>query len=207
MMLRRAVPLVCAAALVLAGCSTPSDVTQSAGSEPVPTEDAPATGSGAVPDQLRASLPPCPTSSGAAEVARGLPPTTLPCLGPGDPVRLSGLRGTPMILNAWASWCGPCRAELPALASFSEDAGGEVAVLGLNALDDGEAAATLWSQLAMPFPSVVDADGATRAPLRWIGLPVTYFVAADGTVVYRHDGAVTEAQEWAALAEQHLGIA
>jgi cytochrome c biogenesis protein CcmG/thiol:disulfide interchange protein DsbE len=205
MTVRRAVPVL-AAGLLVAACSQPVDVTQSAGSAPAGSAAAPTTGSGDVPAQAQAGLPACPASTDAAEVAQGLPPTTLPCLGPGDPVTLSGLRGTPLILNAWASWCGPCRAELPALASFSERAGGDVEVLGLNAIDDGEAAATLWSQLSMPFPSVVDADGATRAPLRWIGLPVTYFVDADGAIVHRHDGAVTEADEWAALAEQHLGV-
>jgi cytochrome c biogenesis protein CcmG/thiol:disulfide interchange protein DsbE len=193
--------------VLLAACSQPADVTQSAGTAPAASAAVPATGSGEVPEDVRGALPPCPVSTEAAEVARGLPPIALPCLGPGDPVTLSGLRGTPMILNAWASWCAPCRQELPALASYSEAADGEVVVLGLNVIDDAEAAATLWSQLAMPFPSVVDAEGATRAPLRWIGLPVTYFVDAGGTVVYRHDGAVTEAAEWAALAEQHLGVA
>jgi cytochrome c biogenesis protein CcmG/thiol:disulfide interchange protein DsbE len=205
MTVRRAVPLV-AAGLLLAACSQPVDVTQSAGTAPAGSAADPVTGSGDAPAEVQAELPPCPDSVDAAEVARGLPPIALPCLGPGDPVTLSGLRGTPSILNTWASWCGPCRAELPALAAFSERAGGDVEVLGLNAIDDGEAAATLWSQLSMPFPSVVDADGATRAPLRWIGLPVTYFVDADGVIVYRHDGAVTEADEWAALAEQHLGV-
>ena len=205
MTVRRAVPLV-AVGLLLAACSQPVDVTQSAGTAPAGSAVAPVTGSDDVPAEVQTGLPPCPVSVEAAEVAQGLPPTALPCLGPGDPVTLSGLRGTPLILNAWASWCAPCRAELPALAAFSELAGGDVEVLGLNAIDDGGAAATLWSQLSMPFASVVDADGATRAPLRWIGLPVTYFVDADGAIVYRHDGAVTEADEWAALAEQHLGV-
>lgn len=195
-----------AAALLLAACSAPTDVTGSAGSPQEPTPGTAPAGSADVPDDLRAILPPCPTSSEVPEVANGLPAVTLSCLGPGDPVALSGLRGTPMVLNAWASWCQPCRAELPALASYSEQAEGEVAVLGLNALDDAEAAATLWTQLTMPFPSVSDPEGATRASLRWVGLPVTYFVDSTGMIVYRHDGAVTDVEQWAALVEQHLGV-
>jgi cytochrome c biogenesis protein CcmG/thiol:disulfide interchange protein DsbE len=203
---RLAVAAAAVAALLLAACSPPTDVTESAGS---PQESAPGpapAGSADMPEDLRSVLPPCPTSSDAPEVARGLPAVLLPCLGPGDPVALAGLRGTPMVLNAWASWCQPCRAELPALASFAEEADGRVAVLGLNALDDAEAAATLWAQLAMPFPSVSDPEAATRSSLRWVGLPVTYLVDSEGMIVYRHDGAVTDAEEWAALVEQHLGV-
>lgn len=204
-MSRRAAGLVLAA-LLLAACSSPTDVTDSAG-DPTQRPSAPAVdGGGDVPPELQARLPACPTSIEAAEVAQGLPPVALPCLGPGEPVTLSGLRGKPLILNTWASWCSPCRAELPALASYSESAAGEVEVLGLNAVDDAEAAATLWAQLAMPFPTVADSDGATRAPLRWVGLPVTYFVDAQGAIVHRHDGAVTDPEEWADLAEQHLAV-
>lgn len=202
----RSLAVMAAGALVLAACSQPTDVTQSAGSAQDP-QSSPAPAEGAdIPGELRAALPPCPPSTDAPEVARGLPATPLACLGPGDPVALSGLRGTPMVLNAWASWCQPCRAELPALAAYAEQAGGKVAVLGLNAIDDAESAATLWAQLAMPFPSVADPDGATRSSLRWVGLPVTYFVDGGGVIVSRHDGAVTDAGEWAALVEQHLGV-
>jgi cytochrome c biogenesis protein CcmG/thiol:disulfide interchange protein DsbE len=202
----RRLAVMAAGALVLAACAQPTDVTQSAGSSQDPQPSTASAAGAEIPDDLRAALPPCPPSTDAPEVTRGLPATSLPCLGPGDPVALPGLRGTPMVLNAWASWCQPCRAELPALAAYAEQAGGRVSVLGLNAIDDAESAATLWAQLAMPFPSVADPDGATRSSLRWVGLPVTYFIDAGGVIVSRHDGAVTDPGEWAALVEQHLGV-
>ena len=190
-----------------AACSGPTDVTGSAGTPVTPAQtERPGTAVGAVPDALRDSLPPCPASGGAAAVDGGLPPMPLECLGPGGPVVLPGLAGKPLIINAWASWCQPCRSELPALASFSREAGEDVTVLGLDVLDEPAAAAALWAELDIPFPSVVDPDGATRPGLSWVGLPVTYFIDADGAIVHRHPGAVTDVDQWRSLAAEHLGI-
>lgn len=199
--------IVCAAVLALAGCSSATDVTFGAGDPVSPSESA-ASGAGPaadVPADLRASLPQCPRSEPLPAVTGGLPAVELACLGPGDPVLLSGLRGTPLIVNAWASWCQPCRTELPALASFSSQSSGEVSVLGLDVADDPTAAAQLWDELRLPFASVTDPDSLTRPGMSWIGLPVTYFVDADGVVVYRHAGAITEVEVWQALAAEHLG--
>ncbi len=195
-----------AAALLVAGCSQPTDVTGSAGG-PATSTDAPRPRPTAdVPPDLRAVLPACPASSDLPAVEGGLPAVTLACLGPGEPVLLSGLRGRPLILNAWASWCQPCRTELPALASFSQLNGAEVAVLGLDVADDPAAAAALWSELGIPFGSVIDPDATTRAGLSWIGLPVTYFVDAGGAIVARHPGAIDTVEQWQALAAEHLGV-
>ncbi len=193
--------------LLLAGCGSATDVTSSGGSpvSPAPAPSAPSVAVD-VPAELRASLPPCPASGAADPVAGGLPDVVLACLGPGDPVRLAGLRGTPMIINLWASWCQPCRAELPALASFSREAGEEVMVLGVDAADDPQAGAQLWTELGIDFPSAADPDSLTRPGLRWIGLPVTYFVDAEGVIVYRHPGQITEVDQWRSLAREHLGV-
>ena len=197
--------LVVLLAAACAGGGT--DVTGSAG-QPTRAQSDPVAPPAADADpQLLAGLPPCPDAAPAEAVPDGLPAITLACLGPGGPVTLSGLAGTPVIINAWASWCQPCRSELPALASFSQRASKEVAVLGLNVADAPDAAAALWSELAIPFPSVTDPDSTTRAELSWIGLPVTYFVDERGVIVARHSGAVTDPDTWQRLAEQHLGIA
>ncbi len=202
----RAVAAIAGLLLLVSACSEPVDVTDSAGTTAPASAPAEPAGGGDVPPELRGALPACPESSDAAEVPDGLPNDALACLGPGGPVRLSGLRGTPLVLNVWASWCQPCRSELPALAEFASQSGDAVSVLGLDAMDDAGAAAALWSQLAMPFPSVADPTGTTRPDLTWVGLPVTYFVDADGTIVYRHAGAVTDPDEWASLARKHLSI-
>ena len=201
--------LLAATALVfvVTACSTPTDATGGAGTEVSPTGEQPTvTASVDVSEELLGQLPACPPAGDAAAIEGGLPDVTLACLGPGEAVRLAGLRGTPLIVNVWASWCQPCRTELPALASFSRSAQGEVAVLGIDAADDPQAGAQLWQELDMPFPSVADPDSLTRPGLQWIGLPVTYFVNPDGAIVHRHPGQITEPTEWQDLAREHLGV-
>lgn len=195
--------LLAAAVLLLAACSAPTDVTDAAGTA-APVDGGPAGPSPALEAALVAGLPPCPPTTKGPAVPDGLPDLVLECLGPGGPVAMSGLRG-PLVLNTWASWCPPCRAELPALAEFAEQIGPGVSVLGLNVSDSPAPAAALWREDAMPFPSVVDPQAATRPGLRWVGLPVTYFIDEAGRVVGRHDGAITSPEGWKQAYERHLG--
>jgi len=120
-------------------------------------------------------------------------------------VDLAALRG-PLVLNVWASWCPPCRAELPALAEVARSAGDRVAFLGIDVVDDAAAATALMQQLKVPYPSVADEQGATRGPLRWVGPPVTYFVAADGRIAGEHRGQITSAAVLRGLIEKYLGV-
>ncbi len=106
----------------------------------------------------------------------------------GGKVHLTQLRGKPVVLNFWASWCGPCRAEMPVLARAWERYGRHVHFLGVNVLDDPEDARRFAAQLAVPFPSAHDPRGDT---LRWfqvVGLPSTVFVTAEGTLAKVHPG-------------------
>jgi hypothetical protein len=80
-----------------------------------------------------------------------------------------------------------------------------VAVLGLQAADDAGAGAALWRELGVGFPSVSDPAATARPGLAWSGLPVTYFVAADGRIVQRHVGAITSAADWQQQAAQVFG--
>jgi thiol-disulfide isomerase/thioredoxin len=67
----------------------------------------------------------------------GLPEVTLECLTGGPAVRLSDLRGKPLLINVWAQWCGPCRLEAPFLAKLAAEAvvGGKLAMLGIDIAD------------------------------------------------------------------------
>lgn len=110
-------------------------------------------------------------------------------------------RGSILVINVWATWCDPCRDELPAFvrtAAAYEDRG--VRFLGINYQDD-RAAASAWIErdYAIPYPSIYDPSGESAAAFGFPGLPDTFFVDASGTMRFRAFGELTEAQLRATL--------
>lgn len=209
--MRRPLVVLAAGLLVLgvAGCSTPSGagdrVSPAATSTPVASgsaEPAPA-------DLVAAAdLVDCPVSDPEVPArADGLPDLTLPCLGDGPGVRLAGLRGTPTVVNLWASWCEPCRDELPLLADLSAAAGTSLRVLGIDVQDSPGSALSLLADTDVHYASVRDDDTQTKAPLRWTGLPMTLFVDADGAITHVQRGTITSAEQLRQLVQEHLGVA
>jgi len=137
----------------------------------------------------------------------GLPDLTLPCLGGGPDVDLSGLEG-PMVINLWASWCGPCRKEMPVLEEFHERYGDRVPVVGIDYQDQQPGAALdLAVETGVSYPLLADPGGDLNAldplpPIR--GLPYLLFLDADGELAVV-PGGVETADELVDLANQHLG--
>ena len=108
-------------------------------------------------------------------------------------VALRELRGTPLVLNFWASWCDPCRAEAKRLETAWKQQSG-VLFLGLDAQDAREDAGDFISQFGLTFPHVRDPGNDTQRAWGVTGLPETYFITADGRVVGHVIGTVDEQQ-------------
>ena len=190
---------------VLAACGSSDAGTRVS---PGPGDTAPTLGAlslgSADPSLLAAAnLRPCPRSGSAEARGDGLPDVTLPCLGEGPAVRLAGLRGGPTLVNVWASWCGPCRGELPMLQRAS-DAG--LRVVGIDLLDQPDAATSTLRALGVTFPSVQDPSGQLRADLGLVATPATLFVNPDGEIVHVKLGAFSGDAELSSLAGQYLSV-
>lgn len=103
--------------------------------------------------------------------------------------RLEELRGTPVVVNKWASWCGPCRLEFPFFQSQAEERGAQVAFLGDLANDSQDAGETFLQELPLPYPSYLDPDqeisAAIGAPSNF---PATAFYDSKGELVYTRQG-------------------
>lgn len=134
-----------------------------------------------------------------------LPDEALPAFGGRGTVALSDYRGAPLILNFWASWCGPCVEEMPALQEVA-DRGGDLAVLGVNLQDDPDAAGELVRSLGIRYDLAVDPQGDLFSALGGFGMPTTLFVDASGVIRYRFTGPL-DADRITDLATEHLGVA
>jgi thiol-disulfide isomerase/thioredoxin len=104
---------------------------------------------------------------------------------------LDDLRGTPVVVNLWASWCEPCKREMPMLSEAAE-AHRDVQFLGVDTLDAREGAEEFIARFGVPFPSLFDPDGVIRTDLDSFGLPVTVFFDADGNQVGKVDGELSQ---------------
>ena len=109
--------------------------------------------------------------------------------------RLAELEGVPILINKWASWCGPCRFEFPFFQSQAIERGGEVAFLGLDSDDSDEAARTFLEELPLPYPSYTDPDQELAESLdAEREFPATVFIDSRGEQVYvKRGGYASEA--------------
>lgn len=122
-------------------------------------------------------------------------PTTVPGLFGSDEGRfkvlLGQLKGTPVVVNIWASWCGPCRDEAPLLSAAARSYGKQVQFLGVDILDQRQDAAEFTAEFHVPYPSVFDPTGSIRNGFGFLGQPDTVFFDATGEQVKTLSGPVT----------------
>lgn len=128
-------------------------------------------------------------------------PTITP--GPVPQVPLQGLDGSMhtldewqgriVLLNYWATWCIPCKAEMPLLARYHET-DDEVVVIGVNYREEWDVAQAYVNELALPFPILLDTDGELSRRLGVLGLPTTYLIDRSGRLVTTHIGELDEAE-------------
>lgn len=114
----------------------------------------------------------------------------------GQAVKLSDYKGKPLVLNFWASWCGPCKSEMPAFQAAYEELGGEVQFLMVNLTSGYETMDTATAFLAesgYTFPVLFDTQRSGAAVYSVASIPATYFIDADGNIVASHIGAMSEA--------------
>ncbi|WP_346620005.1 TlpA disulfide reductase family protein [Blastococcus montanus] len=107
---------------------------------------------------------------------------------------LDRLTGRPTLVNLWATWCGPCREEMPLLQEAYAHHGEQVRFLGVDVQDAPDAARWFLDEHGVDYPHAVDADGELLRLLGVRGLPVTLALDADGRVVDRVVGQLTSAE-------------
>ena len=154
--------------------------TQAGGEEPEPRSTAPSL------DASRKALAGAPAPLARLHESAG----ELQELGKGGYAnQLEALRGYPVVVNAWASWCGPCKLEFPFFRDAATRLGKRVAFLGLNVNDNAGDAKAFLAKQPVPYPHLIDGDSRivqaeTSAP----GLPVTVFYDRRGKRAFVHQG-------------------
>jgi cytochrome c biogenesis protein CcmG/thiol:disulfide interchange protein DsbE len=124
-------------------------------------------------------------------VGQKAPGFTLRPVGGGPAVSLEGLRGKPVVLNFWATWCGPCLDEHPALTEGAAELGQKAVFLGVVYEDDAGHVQDFLKRNGGAYPSLLDEDGKTAIAYGVYGVPETFFIAPDGTIADKYVGSLT----------------
>jgi cytochrome c biogenesis protein CcmG, thiol:disulfide interchange protein DsbE len=132
-------------------------------------------------------------ANGGPAVGSSPPSLSLPSIEAGQPpVSLTEFRGRPIVVDFFASWCVPCKAELPRLARAWERLGSRVAFVGVDVNDSTAHALALLRADHVGYPVGTDPDDVAALRFHLVGLPTAVFIGADGRVVYSQTGQLSE---------------
>lgn len=106
----------------------------------------------------------------------------------------SDYSGKSVVLNFWASWCVPCRKELPAMETVSQRAGAKVQFIGINTADQRQLALSFLTKTGVRYLNGFDPNSSVGSKFGVIGLPVTVFISPHGDIVGRQVGAISAVQ-------------
>lgn len=120
----------------------------------------------------------------------------------GEQVRLSDFKGKPVLINFWATWCPPCRAETPDLQAIHRELGDELVIFSVNVTSqDGGDVEGFMNEFGVTFDVALDVDGTAGRSYNVLGLPTTVFIDRDGIINEVFAGAVNKAYIEAKLSE------
>lgn len=153
------------------------------------------------------STAPATASEGAGEAAAQLPAVEIALAGGAGTTTLADrLDGRPLVVNFFASWCPPCRAEMPDLQALHVQTEGEVDFFGVALQDAEEDSADLIEEVGTTYPWGLDPDGQLYAAVGAFAMPTTLFISADGEVLRQANGALSADQLRDAVAD-NFGVA
>ena len=132
-----------------------------------------------------------PNRIDSPRIGRTAPSFALREVGTGRTIGLEQFRGKPVVLNFWATWCGPCYEEHPILVANARRLGSQAQFLGVVFQDSEEKILKFLADRGSGYPTVVDDAGKTAIAYGVGGIPETFFLDAKGTIVAKHAGPVS----------------